>query len=200
MHRPLFLKGPLPLRLAGMRAGLLDSLSVGLLACVLTLSACGGPGVGGTGTGATVEPLPAFGANASALCNSELAASLQCPVGTGGATPSAGTAAVGYGDAVAPTPNLPLAQARFEGDRIDFQVPCQQLRFNGQWGLAPGQSARFYGWVEQAGAFSLASLTVQVQGTELLMQLRDAQGRTIAQALTLSRLPVAPPAGAAGCG
>jgi hypothetical protein len=216
MHRLLDMNGPLALPPAGQRVGRLAglwtvllpcfraALSAGLLpclvVCLLALSACGGPGVGGTGTGATVDPLPAFGASASPLCSSELAASLSCPASTGGATPSTGTAAVGYGDGLAPLPTLPPAQARFEGDRIDFQVPCQQLRFSGQWGQLPGQAARFYGWVDQAGAMSLASLTVQVQGSQLVLQLRDAQGRALADARTLSRLPVAPPAGAAACG
>jgi hypothetical protein len=101
---------------------------------------------------------------------------------------------------LAPVPTLPPAQARFEGDRIDFQVPCQQLRYTGQWGQLPGQAARFYGWVDQAGSLSLASLTVQVQGKQLVLQLRDAQGQPLADARTLSRLAITPAPGAAACG
>jgi hypothetical protein len=176
----------------------LHALLAGLLGLTLWLAGCG-PGVGGTGTGATIEPLPAFGATASALCGSDLVASLQCPTGTGGATPSPGTAAVGYGDSISTAPPLPPAQARFEGDRIEYQVPCQQLRFSGQWGQVTGQPARFYGLIEQAGMPSLASLTVQVLGPQLVLQLRDAQGQNIGAARTLSRLAVVPPAGAGTC-
>jgi hypothetical protein len=174
-------------------------LRAACLLLALVLSAGCGPGLGGSGTGPSVDPVTALGAMPSNLCGSELAASLQCGA-AGPATPAAGTAAVAYADATQAGALLPPALARFEGNRIDFELPCQKLRFSGQWGQAPGQSARFFGFLEQGGTQVLASLSVLAVGDKLQLQLRDAQGQALGDTRTLTRLQAAPPAGPSSCG
>lgn len=170
-------------------------------ACVLLLSLTStgcGPGVGGSGTGPGVDPVIAQGALPSNLCGSELAPSLQCGAST--ATPAAGTAAVAFADATLAGATRPPALARFEGNRVDYELPCQKQRFSGQWGQAPGQSARFFGFLQQGDNPVLASLTVQAVADKLVVQLRDAQGQPLGDARTLARLQLAPPPGPSSCG
>jgi hypothetical protein len=165
-------------------------------AAVLSLLAACGPGLGGTGTGPSVDPLTAFNASAVPVCNSELAPALQCPAPTTGVPVLSGTAVVGYAAGAGNTRVL----ARFDGDRVDVQWPCQGQRFIGQWAQVPGQPARFFGLLEQTGqAALLVSLTVQRQGDALQLQLFDAAGATLGDARVLTRLAVAPPAGTAVC-
>jgi hypothetical protein len=168
-----------------------------LLLTTLFSGGCG-PGLGGSGTGPSVDPVPAQGALPSNLCSSELAASLQCGAST--ATPAAGTAAVAFADATLAGDMLPPALARFEGNRVDYELPCQKQRFSGQWGQVPGQSARFFGLLQQGDSQVLASLTVQAVADKLLVQLRDAQGQSLGEARTLARLQLAPPPGSSSCG
>jgi hypothetical protein len=164
-------------------------------ACTSLLVACG-PGLGGTGTGPSVDPLTAFNASAVPVCSSELAAALQCPAATSGAPALGGTAVVGYAAGAGSSRVL----ARFDGDRVDVQWPCQGQRFVGQWAFVAGQPARFFGVLEQAGqAPLLVSLVVQKQGDAVLLQLFDAFGVALGEARLLMRLTVVPPAGAAVC-
>jgi hypothetical protein len=164
-------------------------------ACLSLLVACG-PGLGGTGTGPSVDPLTAFNASAVPVCSSELAAALQCPAATTGAPALGGTAVVGYAAGAGNTRVL----ARFDGDRVDVQWPCQGQRFVGQWAFVAGQPARFFGVLEQAGqAPLLVSLTAQKQGDAVQLQLFDAAGLALGDARLLTRLAVVPPAGAAVC-
>ncbi len=172
------------------------ALCTALAAAVMGLLVACGPGLGGTGTGPTVDPLTAFNASAAPVCSSELAASLQCPAGTTGAPVLAGTAVVGYAAGAGNTRVL----ARFDGDRVEVQWPCQNQRFVGQWGQVAGQPARFFGLLEQGGAAGvLASLTAQKQGDAVQVQLFDAAGAALGDARLLTRLAVVPPAGAAVC-
>jgi hypothetical protein len=159
------------------------------------LLACG-PGLGGTGTGPSVDPLTAFNASAVPVCSSELAAALQCPAATSGAPAFGGTAVVGYAAGAGSSRVL----ARFDGDRVDVQWPCQNQRFVGQWAFVAGQPARFFGVLEQAGqAPLLVSLTAQKQGDALQLQLFDVFGAALGDARLLTRLAEVPPAGAAVC-
>jgi hypothetical protein len=172
------------------------ALCTALAAAVTSLLVACGPGLGGTGTGPSVDPLTAFNASAVPVCSSELAAALQCPATTGGVVSPNGTAVVGYAAGAGNTRVL----ARFEGDRVEVQWPCQNQRFVGQWGQAAGQPARFFGLLEQgAAAGVLASLTVQQQGDAVQVQLFDAAGAALGDARLLARLPVVPPAGTAVC-
>jgi hypothetical protein len=164
---------------------------------LLVLQAACGPGLGGTGTGPSVDPLTAFNASAVPLCAGELAPSLQCPATTGGTPSFAGTAVVGYAGGAGSA----RVQARFEGDRVDVQWPCLGQRFSGPWAQVAGQAPRFYGQLEQAGqAAVLASLQVERRGEQLQLQLFDATGVALGEATLLGRLAQAPPAGAAVCG
>jgi hypothetical protein len=174
-------------------------LSAACLLLTAMFSGGCGPGLGGSGTGPSIDPVPAQGALPSNLCGSELAASLQCGAAAP-ATPGAGTAAVAYADATQAGDTRPPALARFEGNSIDYELPCQKQRFRGQWGQVPGQSARFFGFLNQGGTQVLASLTVLAVGDKLQLQLRDAQGQVIGDVRTLTRLLVAPPAGPSSCG
>jgi hypothetical protein len=167
------------------------------------LNACGGPGVGGTGTGATPpDPLPTFGASATPLCSSTLAGRLLCPGGGASAPPAAGTAPVAFADAAAPTPAVPVpappAVLRFEGNGIDFQLPCQGLRFSGLWGTVPGQAPRFYGLLTPSLAATpvLATATVLVVGDSVVLLVQDALGAVVSgpRAFTPVVGPAPPPA------
>jgi hypothetical protein len=159
--------------------------AVGLALCLALLSACGGPGVGGTGTGATPEPLATFGASATPLCGSTLAGRLRSPSGAASAPLSAGTAPVAFADATAPPPAVPVPAApavlRFEGNGIDFRLPCQGLRFSGLWGTVPGQAPRFYGLLTASTSATpvLATVTVLVVGDSVVLLVQDAQGVVI---------------------
>jgi hypothetical protein len=163
---------------------------------VMSLLVACGPGLGGTGTGPSVDPLTAFNASAVPVCNSELAASLQCPATTTGAPGLGGTAVVGYAAGAGSTRVL----ARFDGDRVEVQWPCQGQRFVGQWAQAAGQPARFFGLLEQSGQSALfVSVVAQKQGDALQLQLFDAAGAALKEAQLLTRLSVVPPAGTAVC-
>jgi hypothetical protein len=167
---------PLPALLAAMATSLL-----------LMTGGCG-PGVGGTGTG---EGLTAFGATAASVCDSTFADKLAC----GPAVPTApadGTRAVTYIDTAG---QLVL---RIDGNRASFDAACLRLQFSGDFGLAPGNAAGFFGTyrLNASAAQSFAGLLVQRadSGGDLRIELRDIDGRTLVAPVILQAAPTPLPA------
>ena len=163
---------------------------------LLWLAALGGcgPGVGGSGTGASIDPPGAtMPAALAALCVSDLSPLLRCPVNGSSTVTALGTALTWLADG-SDTRN---ALARVEGNAVDFEVACAGLQFSGNWGQVAGQPPAFHGVVRNAatGAAQSASLIALRQGTAAVLQLFDADGRALASPITLTVVPGAPPVG-----
>jgi hypothetical protein len=165
-------------------------LRAALAAALLMLLAACGPGVGGTGTGAAPDPgvsgLQYFGATPQNVCLGPLANALGC-------------AAVGGSDP--PTAQTPrhfatdCAVASFSGDAVELDALCSGWFFSGRWGLGADGGGRYHGLV---GPDPLqppthpATLEVQVQGADLLLTLRAADGQVLVGPLLLSPVPGTP--------
>lgn len=168
-----------------------------MLVAALALAAAGcGPGVGGTGTGLEPPPdIPGSGtatATLAPLCDSPLAPLLRCPA-AGTASASLGTALVWLADGNASR----NAQARIEGNAVDLELACRGLQFNGTWSAKPGQAARFWGVLRDlaGGTSAEVALAAAPAGTELTLQLLDAQGQPLTDPFAVHRVPDALPAG-----
>lgn len=154
-----------------------------IAALVHVLAACG-PGVGGTGTGFGDEPGNAgllwAGARAASVCDGPLATALQCAVTGGGPAPAPTGPAVFVGD---------CASATIDGDRIVLEVVCGGWLFAGRWGIGIDEVGRYYGLIGQdplAPPTEPGTVEVTVEGTRLVMWLRDAQGALLAGPLPVS--------------
>lgn len=144
-------------------------LSLILASC---LAACG-PGVEGTGTGATDDPLKSFGATAVSACGSPLAPQLAACIK--GQT-------VRYGDSA----TLPRVTAEIQDGHIELQAQCAGLKFSGDWAAIGDQPPRFYGTVTNATGTVLASLIASAAGPAgLQVELRDQLGQPLLGPLTL---------------
>lgn len=190
------------------------------IAVLATLSACG-PGVGGSGIGASlvattttetvgvtaVTDLPAFdletwGATPAVVCGSAIAGALSCPPaavapGNSQATPDAdGTGPLYFAD-LASGREVAVAIA---GNTIAVRRGCPALTFTGLWGQAGTAPARYYGSATPGGT---AALTVDretavgsagpsiASPTALTLSLRDRSGALLLGPLTLR--PVSAP-------
>lgn len=144
-------------------------------ALVLIVAGCG-PGVGGTGTGYGAEPglagLAYAGAQPANVCSGPLFAVLQC------SAPAVGVTLVGE-----------CASAAVDGDEVVLDVLCGGWVFAGRWGIGQDGIGRYYGLIgtdplvppSEPGA-----VEVQVDGTRILVWLRDAQGALVAGPLALA--------------
>ena len=168
----------------------------------LLLGGCG-PGVGGTGTGDTIDGLNAFGASAVSVCASDLAAVLACASATGGgggggaAAPVPGTAPVYLADTI----DGQRVAVSVQGNAIEVNAPCARVQFRGQWGLIAGQAARFYGTTGQDAsttATTPASLQAVVRGNGLELTLTATQGRVLLGPVLVTVRPA--PAAPGACG
>lgn len=170
----------------------LISFSLAALALAAALAACG-PGTGGSGDGESA--LVRFNAQPAALCGSGLSAALDCPVG---ATLNTGTTMVFYSD----TTNGNNVAVRLRDNSVELDARCQGLQFDGQWGIAAANDARFFGTYTSPSAPrpAPASLTVGTGASpqELVVQLRDIDGRVLLGPVLLKRVP-APVANPAAC-
>lgn len=145
-----------------------------MLSLVLTgwLAACG-PGVEGTGTGATDDPLKSFGATAVSACGSPLAPQLAACIK--GQT-------VRYGD----SPTLPRVTAEIQDGRIELQAHCAGLKFSGEWAAIGDQPPRFYGTVTNANGTVLATAIASAAGPAgLQIEVRDQLDQPLLGPLTL---------------
>ena len=171
------------------------ALALCFLAATAVLGGCG-PGVGGTGTGDTVDAFAAFGASAASVCASELATVLACSAATGGgggaAAPAPGTSPVHLADTI----DGQRVAVSVQGNVIEVNAPCARVQFRGQWGLIAGQAARFYGTTGPEA--TPASLQAVVRGNGLELTLTDTQGRVLLGPVLVTVRPA--PAAPGGCG
>lgn len=166
-----------------------------LLSLLAALIAGCGPGIGGTGTGAGIEPPE--GLALKPVCESGFADLLRCTGLPGTAASVLGTGLQFLADG-ATTRNALL---RLEGNAADLEILCAGLQFSGNWGQLPGQAARFHGVVRSVRGLETqyASLVVLRSGATLTVQLFDVEGRALSAAYALLVVPSAP-AVATSCG
>jgi len=166
------------------RAGRAAWVAAALLGLLGLLAACG-PGLGGTGTGASSDALTSFGAEAVSVCQSDFADLLPCA--GAGASPAPQGTPRRFAEAE------PASRTLLELDAQDalLQLRCQRLQFSGTWGQVAGQSPRYYGRLHDGMVDAPAMLFVARSATGLTVRLADAQ----AQPLT-AELPLRPVSGA----
>lgn len=165
-----------------------------------------GPGTGGTGTGPTSSALDYFGAAPANICTTGPNTALACPQpnnpGTVGAVnpPSVanGTDGVFFSTTEGADINLLLT-----GNRATLSDRCLSLTFEGDWGVAGTNDARFFGQYTTSGSTTsaLGTLTVQATGPDnksLSVLLRDASNRVVLGPVTLRRVP-APTSNPSAC-
>lgn len=164
-------------------AALAAAITLGLAAC--------GPGSGGSGDGESA--LARFGATGAPLCSSDIGNALDCPV-LGSGNPS-GTTMVFYSD-IGSGNNVAV---RVDGNALQLSARCLGLQFDGHWGIAAHNDARFFGTYTGPSAPqpALASLTVGAgaNNQELFVLLRDFEGRVLLGPVLVRRVsaPVANP-------
>jgi hypothetical protein len=179
---------PLKDRQSRIRGGKLDAIHAVCFALLLMLLAGCGPGIGGTGTGAAIEP--PSGLVLKPVCESGFADLLRC-TGLPGTTASAlGTSL----SLLADNAGRRDALLRLEGNAADLEVFCAGLQFSGNWGQLPGQAARFHGVVRSVRGVETqyASLTALRSGAVVVVQLFDIDGRALSAPLTLQVVATAP--------
>ena len=152
------------------------------LALVLTLVACG-PGLGGTGTGATEEALAAYGAREVAVCNAEFADLLGCPAPGTAAAPQPASGARHFAEAGAAA-GFSRTLLTLSGNEAELQLRCLDRLFVGSFGQVGTDTPRYFGVVYSGGTrVALATLLVQRvgtgAGTALSLSLVDAAGSTL---------------------
>jgi len=172
-------------------AGAVAVLAV--LAALLSLAACG-PGLGGTGTGATQDALSAYGAREVPVCQSEFADAIGCTPASAGAAPLPATESRFFAETT-PTSRALLT---LDGQEALLQLRCLNLVFAGAFGQIGADTPRYFGVVTEGGRrITLATLQVQRSATGLTLTLVDSTGQTLFGAQALS--PVAGITAPAGC-
>lgn len=161
--------------------GLRTTLTLAILAALV--QGCGA-GLGGTGTGDSVEALAAFNAQRAAPCASSLANVLGCAASAAGA-PSAVPAARWLAD------GSPAAQVQAEVNDAELQLllRCPGWRFDGSWGQSAALGQRWYGHLQQGSTTTLATVTGTVLGQQLVLTVLDAAGRVLVGPLSLTAVP-----------
>jgi hypothetical protein len=139
----------------------------------LVFAGCG-PGVGGTGTGATA--LAAFGASAAPVCGGAVAAVLVCPSAPAVPPPAGGT------DAVQFTDDAGQVVLSLSGNIARLDDSCLKLAFSGEFGTVAGGAQAFFGSyeIDNSGVDVLAALSAVPApgGGALTIELKDIAGRT----------------------
>lgn len=154
---------------------------------VLAGSGCG-PSSGGTGTGAA---LASFNATAGNVCAAEFGALIGCAGGSAITNPGdlgPGTTMTLFAD-LASGGNVAVT---FQAHSVQLRARCQRLAFEGDWGIAASNDARFFGSyvIESNGQQVPASISVQtVAGGELQLVLREADGRVVLGPVRVQRVP-----------
>jgi hypothetical protein len=162
-------------------------------AALLAFASACGPGLGGTGTGATEDSLASFGAQSASVCQSDFADLLPCT--SGGAAPLTPS-----GDSRWFAESEPASRLLLEltGNEARLQLRCAPLEFTGAWGVVSGQSARYYGRISAPGADEQRAMLLAARSAEgLTLQLLAADGRVLYSNLALR--PVAAATSAASC-
>jgi hypothetical protein len=173
-------------------------------AALLSLTLLGGcgPGTGGTGTGGETGSvyLGAFAAQPASVCGTALAQVLQCgPINTGTASGNSdpilqGTLVTNFNDAA----NGGDISVAIEANSIQLESPCKKIRFEGDWGIAAMNDARFFGRFTTAQSTTPAPGTLSVEsidqlGASLAVTVRQADGRIVLGPVVLARVPVLAP-------
>lgn len=167
-------------------------------AAMLFLAACG-PGTGGTGNGENTAPLEFFGATPANVCITGPASALACPpIGNPGAVGANESVTASHGSGGAFFTDISGANDVVVGVSINsvwLTAGCPDLHFEGDWGVASGDDARYFGRYRFGpdGQSVLASLTVQAIGSDkwsLSAVLRDHEGRVVLGPLLLRRVIV----------
>lgn len=169
-------------------------LLLAVLAFVLALLGGCGPGLGGTGTGATADAMAAYGARDVPVCQSDFADLVGCNA------PSAGAAPLPAGGARFFAESSPASTTLLEldGQEAQWRLRCLDTVFIGNWGQAGTAAPRYYGNAIEGGSrVQLASMQVQRSGNGLSVTLVDSSGRVIAGPLLL--VPVGGTTSAAAC-
>lgn len=133
---------------------------LGAVALSLLLSAGCGPGVVGTGTGASDVGEVAFGASERPVCSAEFNGTIGC----------------NRGQVTEPLPRpaffeggkgADLVQARFdENNLLVLRLPCTGFEFEGRWGATERGDLAFYGAQILDGGATLRAARVQVEVVE----------------------------------
>ncbi len=171
-------------------------LCLATLGVMSTLGGCG-PGTGGTGIGGELSSgnLGAFSAQPASVCGTAFAPLLHCTVPANGVTSGGdptlqGTVLTNFSDA-AKGGDISVA---IEANSIQLESPCQKLRFEGDWGIAALNDARFFGRFTSSRSLTpepgtLSVETVDVSGASLAVTVRQADGRIVLGPVVLDRVP-----------
>ncbi len=177
-------------RLATLRAGWLTLLGT---FGVLIVTGCG-PGLGGTGTGATDDALASYGAREVPVCGAEFADLLGCIAPGAGAAPQPAAGARFFAEATPASRTL----LELDGQEAQLRLRCLDLVFIGSFAQAGSQPPRYYGNAIEGGSrVRLASLRVERVGAGLSITLADSLGQTLAGPQVLA--PVSGTTTAAPC-
>ncbi|MBI5718487.1 MAG: hypothetical protein HZC37_12465 [Burkholderiales bacterium] len=151
--------------------------AIATLAAALALLAGCGPGLGGTGTGATDDALAAYGAHDVPVCQSDFADLLGCTAPSTGAAPLPATSARFFAESSPESRTL----LELDGQEAQWRLRCQGILFVGSFGQAGSATPRYFGNVIEGGSrVRLATLQVERSGTGLAVTLVDSFGRTLA--------------------
>lgn len=179
---------------ARLTAGSLAALRATLGALVLVLVASCGPGLGGTGTGATDDALAAYGAREVPVCSAAFADLLSCTAPGTGAAPLPATGARFFAEATPASRTL----LELDGQDAQLRLRCLDTVFIGSYGQVGNSPPRYYGNAIEGGSrVRLASLQVERTAGGLSVTLVDSLGRTLAGPQALA--PVAGTTTAAPC-
>jgi len=148
-----------------------------LLAIVLlaTLAVACGPGTGGTGTG-PVNGIASFGGTVGTTFGTGLSVGLPC------------------------TDDCPAVSLRLENERAEFSAPCRRFVHEGAWSVDASGLATLDGTLETetvtngqhtksntAAVLRLQFSEAVVDSKQVMVNVRDAQGRNVLPALNLQR-------------
>lgn len=157
------------------------------------LAGCG-PGLGGTGTGATDDALVSYGAREVPVCAADFADLLGCAAPGTGAAPSPATGARFFAEATPASRTL----LELDGQEAQLRLRCLDLVFIGSFAQAGSQAPRYFGNAIEGGSrVRLASLHVERVSGGLSITLVDSLGQTLAGPQVLA--PVSGTTTAASC-
>jgi len=172
---------------AGWHAGLLALLGA------LFIAGCG-PGLGGTGTGASADALASYGALEVPVCTSGFADLLSCAAPSAGAAPQPAAGARFFAEATPASRTL----LELEGQEAQLRLRCLDLVFIGSFAQVGSLPPRYYGNATEGGSrVRLATLQVERVSAGLSVTLVDSLGQTLAGPQVLA--PVSGTTAAAPC-
>ncbi|MBL8289869.1 MAG: hypothetical protein JNL85_17930 [Rubrivivax sp.] len=180
---------------AGAARAAVAALLLAALAFTLALLGGCGPGLGGTGTGATDDAMAAYGAREVPVCGSaDFADLIGCNAPGAGAAPLPAVGARFFAESSPASTTL----LELDGQQAQWRLRCLDTVFVGSWGQVGTAAPRYYGNATAGGSrVRLASMQVQRSGNGIAVTLLDSSGGVIAGPLLLA--PVAGTTSAAPC-